>query len=242
MEKIVELQQWAEARANGYDFLSELYNTPPTPELVNQMAEDEFAASLQEVFARSSERMRCFLRDFTGTEDSYRALKLEYDALFRVPGGRYTRPYEAVHGGKATQDGKAAGSLVRGPTTTAVQNMYRQAGAAISEEFKELPDFIGLELEFMSFLCTQEAEAWEQGDADAASRYRGWQQKFLSEHLAQWMGSFCQELATRAKSDFYRGLAEMTQGFVERDAEEIERLMSEQAEESVREREVTTNG
>jgi TorA maturation chaperone TorD len=227
MERNVELQQWAEARANVYHFLSGLYNTPPTPEVVNQMAGGGFADYLEQVFAQSAERMGHFLQDFTDDEAGYRALKLEYDALFRVPGDRYTRPYEAVHRHKRTGGKRTTGGLVWGPATVAVQKVYSQAGAAISEKFKELPDFIGLELEFMRFLCAQEAEAWERDDADTASRYRGWQQKFLSEHLAQWVGAFCQEMAARAESDFYRGLAEMTQEYVVQDCEEVKGLIEE---------------
>ncbi len=191
------------------------------------MAEDGFAAYLEQVFAQSAERMTRFLQDFTGAEEGYRALKLEYDALFRVPGDRYTRPYEAVHRHKRTGGKRTTGGLVWGPATVAVQKVYSQAGAAISEKFKELPDFIGLELEFMRFLCAQEAEAWERDDADTASRYRGWQQKFLSEHLAQWVEAFCQELAAQAESDFYRGLAEMTQEYVVWDCAEVKGLIEE---------------
>ena len=219
MEDNTELQRGAEARANVYRFLSGLYNAPPTPDTVGAMAEGEFAQHLEHVFGQSAGRMKHFLREFAGDEASYRALKLEYDALFRVPGERYTRPYEAVHRDSQTVGGRPADGMVRGPATAAVQRFYSQAGAAISEEFKELPDFVGLELEFMRFLCVREAEGWEQGDVDVASRYRGWQQRFLSEHLARWVGDFCGELAARAESDFYRGLAEMTQEFVRRDWE-----------------------
>lgn len=225
MEGNAELQQWAEARANIYRFLSGLYNAPPTPEMVGLMAEGEFAGYLEQVFVQSAERMNRFLQDFTNDEEGYRALKLEYDALFRVPGERYTRPYEAVHRHKQTVGGRTTGGLVWGLATVAVQKIYSQAGAATSEKFKELPDFIGLELEFMHFLCAQETTTWERGDADTASRYRGWQQKFLSEHLAQWVGAFCQELVAQAESDFYRGLAEMTQEYVAWDCEEVKELL-----------------
>jgi len=214
MERNAELQQWAEARANIYRFLNGLYSTPPTADTVGPMTEDEFAAYLEQLFAPSAGRMKRFLQGFTGDEKSYRALKLEYDALFRVPGDRYTRPYESVHREKQTIGGHSMDGPVRGAATRIVQNIYALAGATISNDFKELPDFIGLELEFMCFLCIQEAEAWKQDNAEMASRYRGWQQVFLDEHLTRWVEPFCQELYARAESDFFRGLAELTQEYV----------------------------
>jgi len=215
-------RQVSQARANVYRFLASLYNTPPSRELLARMKGEGFADHLRVVFGPKADSLIGYLEGFGADEGDWEALRLEYDALFRVPGPRYVRPYEAVYRDKR--------GLVWGKPTVAVKGLYRRAGADISEDFMELPDFIGLELEFMGFLCSREGEAWQEGDEDSALKYLALQREFLEGHLGQWVAEFCQEMLEKAESGFYRGLAEMTREYVLEDEERVQGSLPQRGE------------
>ena len=50
---------------------------------------------------------------------------------------------------------------------------------------------------------------------------------FIDVHLAGWVPLFTAEVDKFAKTDFYRGLAFLTEGFLETDRELLEDLLSE---------------
>lgn len=210
--------EWAQARADVYAFLARLFTQPPTEELLASLAGEGDSDPLTTIFGPGEGvvLMERALADGIN-EALLRMLKLEFDALFLVPGRRYTTPYESVYRGGRTGEG-----LVRGEATAAVQRFYARAGADVSSDFRELPDYIGLELEFMHHLCAREASAWERDEADAARQWAAMEQAFLQDHLAQWVDDFSARLAANARSDFYRGLAELMPVFVHRDLETIE--------------------
>jgi TorA maturation chaperone TorD len=69
----------------------------------------------------------------------------------------------------------------------------------------------------MYFLCAKEAEAWQADDRPAALQRRAAQQAFLGEHLTKWFPAFCQAVTQAAQEEFYRGLARLTQAYLEQD-------------------------
>lgn len=199
-----------EARAGVYRFLAQLYSRPPTPELMEKVAEAEFQHYLREVFGEAAQS---FL-DAVAACPHLEALRLEYDALFRVPGDRYLCPYESAYRGRRVVDGRVVYGPVWGPWARRVQNLYGQAGAELVREGGELPDFIGVEFEFMHFLCTREAEAWATAEPWRAEQYRSLQKEFLVEHLSRWVDSLADEMVVRAELGFYAALAELTKAFL----------------------------
>jgi len=203
----------AEARAGIYRFLAQLYGGPPSEDLLNALAQPEFREHIETVF---EEAAHPFLRAVDAGLDP-EALRLEYDALFRVPGDHYLRPYESVYRGRYIVDGQVIDGAVWGPWAREVQRLYAEAGAEVVREAGELPDFIGVELEFMAFLCTREAEAWAAKDQELARHFLTLEREFLIEHLSQWVDELCSEMSSRTKHGFYVGLAQMTQAFLAAD-------------------------
>jgi TorA maturation chaperone TorD len=212
-----ERKEIAEARAGVYRFLAQLYGRPPTAELLSTLAESDFQQHLGTVFREAAQP----LLDAVAAGLDLEALQLEYDALFRVPGDRYLRPYESVYRGRRMVDGRVVDGAVWGPWTEQVQHLYAQAGAELAREAGELPDFIGAELEFMVFLCEREAEAWAAGEAEQAQKFAVLQRRFLIEHLSRWVDALCDEMRAMASSDFYRSLAEMTRAFIASDLAQV---------------------
>ncbi len=105
--------------------------------------------------------------------------------------------------------------------------LYRAAGLSKQESWKEGEDHIALELEYLQILSDRTAEALCQGDTDTAASWVRTQYNFLDVHLASWAPLLTAEVKKFAKTDFYRGLAFLTEGFLETDREVLEELLAE---------------
>jgi TorA maturation chaperone TorD len=160
--------------------------------------------------------------------DSDRAsLKQEYMDLFAVPTSRYVTPFEDVYRGKVLEGRRERGPLM-GEGAIAARRIYRQAGAEMDRLCMELPTHIGVELFFMGFLCEREAESIRNGEGDALQDreergttevlgYRKLQIRFLQKHLNAWFPQLSQSIQRNTKSQFYRGMALITQAFLVQD-------------------------
>lgn len=131
-------------------------------------------------------------------------LAREYVRLFRGPVKALVYPYESMH-----VDGE-----MMGPSTMAVERCYRDVGLGVSEDFRDLPDHISAELEFVHYLYALEAASVERGDAADARRLREVRSSFLSEHLASWVPRFADAIGKQTTSPFYRNLAKVTSEFL----------------------------
>ncbi len=108
-----------------------------------------------------------------------------------------------------------------GPSTLAVKQLYRDAGIVVSEDFKDLPDHVGLELACMAFLCNAEAAARMANDLDSAERTRKMQQR-LKEHLNAWLPALCGQVRQNCSGPFYRGIANLTEAYLRQDSAAFE--------------------
>ena len=105
--------------------------------------------------------------------------------------------------------------------------LYRAAGLSKQESWKEGEDHIALELEYLQVLSDRTAEALCKGDTDTATSWVRAQYNFLDVHLDSWAPLLTAEVKKFAKTDFYRGLAFLTEGFLETDREVLEELLAE---------------
>jgi TorA maturation chaperone TorD len=203
---------WATARGDMYKFLSAVFLEPPTEALVAPLLADGFVEGLEEVFGTAVvDDLRQFIREF---REDYEGLDQEFQSLFMVPLGRYVTPYEAVYRDEWEVGDSRVRGLLMGPSTLAVKQLYREAGAAISEDFKDLPDHVGLELACMEFLCKAEAQAWDRQDLAEVHRVRGFQTRLLLEHLVEWVPMLCERIREFAAGPLYRGIARLTEAYL----------------------------
>ena len=91
----------------------------------------------------------------------------------------------------------------------------------MSEDFRELPDHIAVELEFLYLLIYRENEAQRNGEPEALQAIAALRKRFLDEHLGRWIGPFADAVKTGAQCAFYRELAELTKRFVELEASSV---------------------
>ena len=206
---MTEQADWAKARANVNRFLSAAYLKPPGESLVATLSGDSFIEELEKIFGSTAvDGLRKFAEEFEGDHES---LDQEFQELFMVPLGRYVTPYESVYRDERQVGDTVVRGLLAGDSTLAVKQLYREAGADISEDFKDFPDHIGLELACMEFLCEQEARAWEQQDLAKAGQMRELQKRLLHEHLLVWAPALCARIRENAPGPFYRGIAGLTE-------------------------------
>lgn len=134
------------------------------------------------------------------------SLLIDYTRLFIGPMDILAKPY----GSYWLEEEKT----LMGESTMAVQALYTEAEFEMDEEFKELPDHIAAELEFLYLLLFLESEARSAKDADKLSAVLELQRRFLQAHLGAWISKFTNAIRSSAQCGFYRELAELTEKFV----------------------------
>lgn len=133
-------------------------------------------------------------------------LLLDYTRLFLGPVEILAQPYGSAWLGDA--------KTLMQDSTIAVVELYEQGGFEIDEEFRELPDHVAAELEFLYLMIFRENEARRNGKLDALQTVSGLKRRFLEEHLGRWIGPFADAVRAHAQSAFYRELATLTAHFV----------------------------
>jgi len=141
-------------------------------------------------------------------------LEMEYNRLFVGPGAPRVYPYESLY--------RDSMGLVMGPCAGGVLQAYRRNGLAINTAFKDLPDHVTVELEFMARLCCEEARAESAGRVDLALRLKQEQRSFLDAHLATWLPALCEMVIRETTSTMYRGVAEIAAIYVGWDRERLD--------------------
>jgi TorA maturation chaperone TorD len=210
----------SQSRSALYELLSQLTLFPPRAEWVEALRSGDLRGAFSDLF--SAETL-ALLREIPPPDDELlHTLKRDFHRLFQVPGDGYTRPYEAVYTDQREVAGELVGGLLMGESTVEVQKLYDGAGLTLSADVKELPDHIGVELAFMSFLCSQEAEARQRGDGKGLGVVLQKEVVFLREHLARWAGDLCAEIRTSARTGLSKAVAGMLE---ELDLEGIESLV-----------------
>ena len=119
-------------------------------------------------------------------------LSKEHTRLFVGPSGPPCPPYESVY---RDREGGEFGKVL-GPTTRAVVKWYETHDLGLDPEWPDMPDHIGTELEFLSYLTAE-------GEEEAA-------EQFLQEHPQMWFGEFLTAVREESREPFYRALAEAT--------------------------------
>ena len=141
-------------------------------------------------------------------------LSVEYPKLFVGPFELKAPPYGSVYldGGRRTM----------GDSTMEVLEMYKEAGIAIGDDFKELPDHVAVELEFMYFLSFYEHRSIECSEMENAYQYLKKQFTFSMNFLGNWVSPFCNKIMQNTDNKFYQSLSALVDTFITYDLRYIE--------------------
>ena len=135
-------------------------------------------------------------------------LQDDYNQLFLVP------PYGALPYESPWLD---QDHLMFQEPTLKVRKMYHQFGVQASQENRFPDDHIGLELEFMAYLCRTYLTHQSTLAEDSLPTSQEWlaaQASFIEEHLLLWVPDFTRRQIESASTAFYRGLAYLLNGFI----------------------------
>ncbi len=142
-----------------------------------------------------------FMESFSMNKERIDDLKSDYLRLFDV--GREISPYETEY-----MKEKAS----RKPFELSdITGFYAAFGFGVSKDmqFKEAPDHISVELEFMAILVWKEAFAREEKQVENLRIVQDARMKFFKEHLAKWGFFFCRKISELEGDDFYKRLSNL---------------------------------
>ena len=138
-------------------------------------------------------------------------LEGEYHRLFHTE--LPATPYETEYGPQR--------AARKGPTLADILGFYQAFGFRPAPAAAELPDHIGVELEFLSLLLMKEADARGRGAGEEAAVAADAARKFLADHLGRWVPGFCRGLREAARDPFYRAAADLLEIFLEGEASRL---------------------
>jgi len=114
-------------------------------------------------------------------------------------------PFESVY--------TSPGKLVCQDAYEAVYKLFKAEGLEKTEH-DVLEDQLGLELSFMAHLARKAVLKAREGDEQALSDVLDRQEKFLREHLLNWVPRLCADIRACPGSDFYKAVSLVTEGFL----------------------------
>lgn len=192
------------ARADCYRFLAACFYRPRKDVFLPVGLFGNLAASLDQVSPDVVEIARELERAFAKYDEE--AITVEYARLFVGPHELIAPPYGSVYLDRERR--------VMGDSTMEAAVQYREAGLDLAEDYREVPDHITAELEFMYYLLFRECEALERADRDAALRFLSLQETFFNKHLARWAPQFCDRIRQGTDNEFYARLADCLSAFI----------------------------
>ena len=214
------MSQVAEIRSETYAALAAAFGEPDAGflkppeenELLRALRKAVWGLSIPAIRGEVPE-LAAFLRQDTQEEERLLRLRKEYYRLFGGWGRALAYPYESSY--------RDPYGMLMSEYAVAVLEQYREDGIALSADFKELPDHISAELEYMAYLCAKEAQAGEDGEAEEVLKFRRRQHLFLQEHLGVWLPEFCRNVLTSADTSFYRCVGTVTKELVHWDKHQL---------------------
>lgn len=219
-----ELAQLTRRRGETYGLLSRLYRVEASEALLAELRGMRFPASTG---SDAMDRGQRLISGYLGRPADGMALELavDYTRTFigaGVDGHAAAYPFESVYTSKDR--------LLRQDARDEVLALYRSEGLNKSGAWKDEEDHVALELEFEAVLCDRAAEALEAGNEDRAVELFKTQRGFLAGHLLNWVPGLTADMRHFAKTDLYRGLADLTDGFLAIDQAFLDELLGEEDE------------
>ena len=212
-------------RASMYDLLVSIFSRLPDEDIISAIK----GRDLYDILGTSCSAENIRLKTGIDHVKSYqsgikqkndteviRELSVDRTRIIRAIGRSDLKPpYEGLYLGK-----KSGGASV-----LAVHTFYRKAGIVPDKDTPEPPDFLCVELDFMSQLCRREHACWSSTSDVTETVF--FEERFLREHLGKWVGTFCDQAEEQSQTRFYRGFLNILNVFIEIDMLYLGELVSE---------------
>jgi TorA maturation chaperone TorD len=198
-----------------YTLASTVFAAEPTREFlqtilelaVSQQERDDIAwfeaALFQQLSEYAEQDMDVLLRN----------IRTEYAELFIGPRPPLAPLFESLYIGYP--------SRMYTYVTREVRQFYETNGFTVVERNHVPDDHVAYELEFMARLCTQQAEATQREDFEAAAAFVDLQASFLKNHLSKWIPAFLERVEGAYCSAYYRAWCEWLDDFIADDVQSL---------------------
>lgn len=208
-------------RAASYGLLSRLYRKEADDRLLREMHGQKYRVSTGNADVDDGNKL--IANYLSGMwENTVTELAADYMRVFfghGYSGHAAAYPFESVY----TSEKR----LLMQEARAEVLAIYRAAGLDKQEDWKEGEDHIALELEYMQIMAQRAATALIKGDRETCIANLTAQRNFLDDHLIGWAPMLAAEMKKFAKTDFYKGLASLTTGFLACDMELLDDLLAD---------------
>lgn len=190
----------ATAREDLCRFLAACYYEPTTDFAEERLFDSIVVAadSIDPDLASSARRLR---ETFNAAD--LQTLLVDHTRLFVGPSTPAVMPYASFW---LTEDASQ-----RHEATMKVLELYADGGFDINDDFRELPDHLAAELEFLYLLVFARNHATSKEERLSATALH---RRFIVEHLDCWLDGFATAVSEQAQCTFYRELAALTRRFV----------------------------
>ena len=206
-----ELACLCRRRGETYGLLARLYRVEANEALLDELRVMRFPAqSGSDAMDRGYRLISAYMAK--PADGMALELAVDYTRTFigaGVDGHAAAYPFESVYTSKER--------LLRQDARDEVLALYRAEGLNKSAAWKDEEDHIAAELEFEAVLCDRVAEALEAANEERAVELLRVQRAFLEDHLLNWVPRLTVDMRRFTKTGLYRGLAELTDGFLETD-------------------------
>ena len=203
-------------RVGFYSFLAGVYLWEPTSEQIESMAAANFPVG-EDAFGRGYALIADYLRHRdTGTRQE---IAVDYAHTF-LGAGNYDKlmapPYESVYTSEE--------HLLMQDARDGALSFYRSEDLDLPAENTTPEDHIGFEMQFMAKLVDRSCDALKANDDAEFARLVRVQHEFYVQHLANLLPVFIADIERHCKTDYYRGIAQLTRAFLAEEKEQLEGL------------------
>lgn len=174
-----------------YRILSQIFSRPDV--LLVRYLRNRFTNDMDIIDNRASRGFSLFLKQNQekSDEELYTILAVEYTRLFiNAVQGVVCPPYESIY----------RENTVMGNSALEVLDCYRKEGIKMAEKFRDLPDHVAVELEFLYYL------------ANFACRSE--HDRFMQSHVSQWVPQFCFQVEKNDRTGFYGHAAHVLKEYI----------------------------
>lgn len=213
-----EMREANETRAAFCRFLASLYLYELTDEQIEAFAHIEVAGD-GTLIDEGLRTIKEYLRHRHG--GTRQELAVDYARAF-LGAGSYDRilapPYESVF----TSEERILMQDARDGAVT----YYRRAGLDLPADNTTPEDHLGFELQFAAALADNANEALAADDGETFAEVVSLARSFFVHHQQNWLPALCEAIDEFAETDFYRGVAQMTRGYVESESSFFDEVAS----------------
>jgi TorA maturation chaperone TorD len=217
------LASFLEARAFAYDILKRAFLQEPSEKFIKLLIEGEIIqafpfADSKASLGRAINRIVKYLKlPDVLSRKKWEILHWDYTRMFIGPGKVPAPPWESIY--------RDADHLYFSQETQEVRNTYRKYNLLPKDLGHQPDDHLGLELDFLHKLCEMAREKAKSADETGLMEILNDQKAFLDEHLLKWVPDWTRDVVKSAETDFYKGMAQLLEAYLNLDREMIEELL-----------------